>query len=215
MSLSPKTSAVVSCVCGSAFLRFARSTPRLHLECACCDCRQANEWSAWLASRPPPPPLSQLYYFDNDVLEATEELLELQMLRVGARSTRCVAKCCHSVVAVDHPAYKQNVVMVPGDSCRVEAASLPGAIGRVYETDWDEHHDGQLEPFIADRDAVAAMPAGSDCQRPWRTVFSLPLEGVRQGMSLQALHAKLGPVKVLNLQEARRFAADLTGPSPL
>ena len=51
-----------------------------------------------------------LKYFENDlVIEKGKEHMKWYRLRkeeVGGKSVRCVATCCYSTVAVDHPFYK-------------------------------------------------------------------------------------------------------------
>ena len=51
-----------------------------------------------------------LKYFENDlVIEKGKDHMKWYRLRkeeVGGKSVRCVATCCYSTVAVDHPFYK-------------------------------------------------------------------------------------------------------------
>ena len=53
------------------------------------------------------PLICKLTYLENDMdIERGMDKLVWYKLREGGRSTRAVAKCCHSTLAVDHPAYK-------------------------------------------------------------------------------------------------------------
>mmetsp|Transcript_18125 Transcript_18125/g.46368 ORF Transcript_18125/g.46368 Transcript_18125/m.46368 type:complete len:208 (-) Transcript_18125:147-770(-) len=195
------------CVCGKVSLRLLAPKPVLHLQCGCRDCRQAHEF---VASRGGPPikqpPLQELYYFVNDVApldESAANMVELQMLRHGGSSTRLVSKCCASIIAVDHPAYQGNVLMVPSDVCNLEAQKSD-ASGRIYMGDWDELHDGMPPPAPPGCTVYPAV-LPPDAPRPWRQIFATPLVAPRQGVSLQQVYAKLGSTKLLGLEEGARF----------
>jgi len=211
--------ASASCTCGVAALHFSTPRPRLHLQCACRDCRQANEWVALRGGRARPDPLSLLYYFENDLVQVQgKERLELQQLREGARSTRCVATCCHSILAVDHPAYSGNVVMVPANSCKLAVTSLPPALAQVYVSDWTADIDGPLPPLpppvvteLEDDVGDLALPPGVDPSKPWRAHFAQPPREPRLGVSLQDLFVQLGLPKIIGLEEGQRFGEALQG----
>lgn len=68
----------------------------------------ALQWCADPARGGPTPPMPPmlLHYFDNDISEVTgEDLLIAVKLRESGASTRIVATCCHTTLAVDHWAY--------------------------------------------------------------------------------------------------------------
>ena len=56
------------------------------------------------------PVICTLKYFENDlVVEAGADKIKWYKLRteeLGAKSTRAVASCCNSTIAVDHPFYE-------------------------------------------------------------------------------------------------------------
>ena len=58
----------LSCQCGDVKLEMGDASPRMRLQCGCCDCRQAMAW-AQLEGGPKVPsdrPLD-LWYFGNDI----------------------------------------------------------------------------------------------------------------------------------------------------
>jgi len=196
------------CACGAVALRFLRRAPVMHLECGCVDCRQAHEHVASLGGPPTPfPPLQKLFYFANAVeplpAEQTQRL-RLTKLRADGRSVRLEATCCHSILAVDHPAYQANVVMVPGDACTLDAPLVP-PLARIYMDDWDASADGPAPPLPDG--CVLPTPDGG---KPWRKVMSTPVEELlggspAKGERLQSLFEWLAPsLTVLGLAESAR-----------
>ena len=175
---------VARCTCGSVALRFLRRTPVMHLECGCVDCRQAHEVVASRGGPPTPhPPLQQLLYFANHVAPLSSEELEhvrLTKLRADGRSTRLETTCCHSILAVTHPAYQNNVVMVPSGACDLDAPAL-SPLARIY-MDWDEKADGPPPPL-----PEGCMLPSADGDKPWRAVMSTPVAQLLDGEAAAAL----------------------------
>ena len=200
--------AVARCACNSVALRFLRRAPVMHLECGCVDCRQAHEHASSLGGPPTPsPPLQQLFYFVNDVapLSDTElELVRLTKLREDGRSTRLETKCCHSILAVDHPAYQGNVVMVPSEACSLDAPEVP-PIARIYMNDWDPT-DGSPPPL-----PDGCVQPTTEGGKPWRDVMATPIADLLDGAPpkgepVQKLFERLSPgLSVLGLPEGARF----------
>jgi hypothetical protein len=153
--------------------------------------------------------MSPLYYFDNDLVRVDgQESMEVQQLRDGARSSRVVARCCHAVLAVDHPFYQGNVVMVPASACALSAAELPQPLARIFEDDWDADADGPLPAETPPPLDPASLPAEADpASPPWLMHLARPVEGLRQGRPLQELLSDLGPPRVLGLTEGDRFGS--------
>ena len=63
---------ILSCKCGQVKIEIGDPSPRMGIECGCCDCRQAMAW-AQLQGGPKVPsnrPLD-LWYFGNDISVAT------------------------------------------------------------------------------------------------------------------------------------------------
>eukprot|EP00927_Polykrikos_kofoidii_P055612 TRINITY_DN49829_c0_g1_i1.p1 TRINITY_DN49829_c0_g1~~TRINITY_DN49829_c0_g1_i1.p1 ORF type:complete len:228 (-),score=28.32 TRINITY_DN49829_c0_g1_i1:106-732(-) len=199
------------CLCGSVSLGFARRVPLMRLECACCDCRQANEFESTRGGPRSSSALSQLFYFANDVVPpASLKGLELTQLRDTARSTRLVTRCCRSTLAVDHAAYNERLVMVPADSCVLDADAADIApLARIYAQDWEEEHDGPLDaipsggwPTVGN----AGTPEEEAHKEAYRRVFreaQVPLP--RVGISVQELFRRVGLPTVLGLVERQRF----------
>jgi hypothetical protein len=69
---------------------------------------------------------------ENDItLVKGREHMQLFQLRQGGASTRLVATCCYSTMAVDHASYAGNVVMVPQDGCKLTVASKTRPSARI------------------------------------------------------------------------------------
>ena len=63
---------ILSCKCGQVKIEIGDPSPRMRIECGCCDCRQAMAW-AQVQGGPKVPsnrPLD-LWYFGNDISVAT------------------------------------------------------------------------------------------------------------------------------------------------
>ena len=63
---------ILSCKCGQVEIEIGDPSPRMRIECGCCDCRQALAW-AQLQGGPKVPsnrPLD-LWYFGNDISVAS------------------------------------------------------------------------------------------------------------------------------------------------
>lgn len=94
------------CICGKVSLRFLRPAPVLHVHCCCADCRQGREWIAREGGPPITRAVTLVDYFVNDLAPVDSDALELLFtvkLRETGRTVRLVTRCCHSVVAIDHP----------------------------------------------------------------------------------------------------------------
>ena len=128
----------------------------------------------------PHPPLQQLFYFANAVEPLPSKELEhvrLTKLRADGNSTRLETTCCHSILAVDHPAYQGNVVMVPSGACDLDAPSL-SPLARIYMHDWDEKADGPPPPL-----PEGCVQPAADGGKPWRKIMSTPLSQLLDGAS--------------------------------
>lgn len=209
------------CKCGNVTLAF-RKPALFGLECGCWDCRQAREFEATRGGPHTASPFSRLYYyFENDVLPPHQDQwseLELTQLRENCRSTRLVTTCCRSTLAVDHPGYLGNVVMVPVDCCELDGGpelELPTA--RIYMQDWPFDTEGPPPP-------TAGWPTfGAESTEEekelYRAKFKINVDMSRVGMSLQDLFAALGETRILGLPEGRRYHpssdSPLSGPVAL
>lgn len=198
----------VLCICGQVGLTF-HGTPLLALDCACCDCRQAREFEATLGGPPSKSALGRAVYLPNDVSTVSElditTSFHLSHLRKEARSTRLVSSCCHSTLAVDHPAYGGKLVMVPRDSCNLQAKEI-APLARIYLKDWpDDEPLPPLEPPTLPT-IRGDEPDLAERAEVYRTVFHSAKEPApRQGLSIQELFSALGPPSVLGLTKMERF----------
>jgi hypothetical protein len=191
---------IVSCICGKASITFSSSQLRSRLLCCCVDCRQAAAHAASIGGPIVPRGPQDLIYFPNAVTDVKgSELLMLQKLRPDGRSTRVVAQCCHSILAVDHPNYQGNVVMVPLSTCKVQhpMPMLPPQ-RLIYTGDWPESY-GPVPAF-------ESPPLGE----PYATeANSTPVSGrdmVEDSKRLQESTAWSGKTLViLGLIEGQRF----------
>lgn len=200
--------ATVRCVCGKVSLTFTSLEPLVRLECGCRDCRQAREFEATRGGPKSHSPLSTLAYFPNDItldqsIEDVSEIIEVVTLREGGRSSRLVARCCRSTIAVDHPGYGGKLVMVPEESCILIAAKI-SPLARIYMGDWDHERDGDPPP-TGDWPTLGAGATDAD-KEVYRYKFreaavALP----REGVSLQEVVAALKPTACLGLTEGQRF----------
>ena len=208
-ALNPAKHASAACLCGKVSIGFVHRMPLVHLECACQDCRQAREYEATLSGPPSSSPLSQLFYFSNDVILSDtlasnpSGFLESTQLRDGGRSTRLVARCCRSTLAVDHPAYGGNIVMVPGDSCNLDADSGLGPLARIYMGDWDLSQDGEAPPCTYPSFGPGAPEEAKEIYR--KEFRNAAVKLPRVGESAQALFEACGPPKIHGLPAGKRF----------
>jgi hypothetical protein len=191
--------AVASCCCGRTSISFGNATPRKSVECCCCDCRLALDWCHARGGPATPAGPIRLYYLDNDVVDVCgEENMKLyQLRRSAAGSTRCVACCCYSTLAVDHPAYCGNCVMImPG--CNLAAEPI-AATARIQTKWWGVGGlRSPLPPFTQGPSTPSNMPwwPVPIFMRCFRSTVRSP-----QGVSLQQLFSRLGEPVVLGVEQ--------------
>ena len=204
--------ATAACVCGRVQLKFHHACC-FRLECGCVDCRQAAEFAAHRGG-PTCAPISPLAYFTNDVTLAAEDpsLVKLERLRSkDCRSTRLVTKCCHSTLAVDHPAYARKLVMVPAQSCVLSGDGVGvQPLARIYMKDYDETADG---PPPTPTPPTLPVIRGDEPDFPTRAMvyrqafMAAQVVVPRVGTSLQQICADIGEPAVLGLEEGTRYYA--------
>lgn len=125
------------CLCGQARLRLLQPQPVLHVHCCCRDCRQARDWFAGLGGPPVTHDPAMVYYFANDLAPPDpDSLAQLYAvkLRVTGRTTRVPTRCCHAVLALDHPYYDRNVICVHASSCDLRAPPI-APLCRIFSRD--------------------------------------------------------------------------------
>ena len=125
-------------------------------ECVCIDCYQHLTW-ANLKGGPEFPTIIPLSYWDNDVqIDRGEDDLMVVMLRESGRSRRLVAKCCYSMLIIDHPSNKQFSFLLFENACKIpwvnqtDPPSVTGLFAdRIFMSDWDDLR-GELLEFKGD-----------------------------------------------------------------
>ena len=188
------------CTCGRVKLQFLRPVPVLHVHCCCRSCRQGREWVAANGGPPVKQGATLVYYFQNDLAQLAPNALSLLFtvkLRENGRTTRLITKCCHSVLAIDHPFYEENVVCVHGDVCALVAPPIK-PLCRIYSTDWDTKYDGELP-------SVTASLEDSEAMRKQFAGFIKSSVMSPQGIKLQDILAQLPPSICLELKEDARL----------
>ena len=137
-----------------------------------------------------------VYYFENDLAELKPHVLPLLFtikLRQDGRTTRVITKCCHSAIALDHPFYDENVVCVHSNTCNLVAPPIQ-PLRRLYSTDWDVAHDGEMPP------ATAALEDSDAMREKFASIIKRPVTG-QNGIKLQEVLAQLPPPVILGLAE--------------
>lgn len=147
--------ASLRCRCGSVKVTFPRKAPVHKWECCCVDCFEKNLWSCRAGGVAPPPgrekhgigkPLD-LCYYPSRMLVQGKERLAFNVLRDGAASTNMVAKCCQTLLCVDHPFYSGNVVLTFPEFLPIEQEPLPQTRMRVHIKDWPADAYSELPPL--------------------------------------------------------------------
>jgi hypothetical protein len=188
------------CTCGKARLQFLRPVPVLHVHCCCISCRQGRDWVASQGGPPVKQGATLVYYFENDLAPLEPNVLSLlhaAKLRESGRTTRLITKCCHSVLALDHPYYEENVVCVHADVCDLVAPRIE-PLCRIYSTDWDGARDGDMPS------ATAALEDSEGMRRLFAGCIKRPVTR-REGIKLQEILAQLPPPTSLGLAEDVRL----------
>jgi hypothetical protein len=165
----------------------------------------ANDLSSSTASAPAAvPPAQRAVYFENAIVH-TEGNLQPTLLRDGGRSTFLVATCCHSVVAISHPAYAGKVFMVIEAAARIKG-TVPEPLARIYIKDHKVEDRGALPPV----ECPSFRSDDSDLDQArnvYRPVFAQPITVWAPFTDTNGLHtleqliSRLPPTKVLGLQE--------------
>jgi hypothetical protein len=137
-----------------------------------------------------------VYYFENDLApldsEALSSLFSVKLRETG-RTTRLITKCCHSILAIDHPYYEENVACVHADACELVAPHID-PLSRIFTNGWDEAYDGEMPSTTASLEDSEAM---------WEKFAGIVKRPVREakGIKLQDILAQLPPPTILGLAE--------------
>jgi len=188
------------CICGKVKLQFLRPLPVLHVHCCCGDCRQGREWVASEGGPSMKQAVTLIYYFENDLApldsEALSSLFSVK-LREAGRTTRLITKCCHSILAIDHPYYEENVACVHSDACELVAPHID-PLSRIFTDGWDAAYDGEMPSTTASLEDSKAM---------WEKFAGIVKRPVREakGIKLQDILAQLPPPTILGLAEKTRL----------
>jgi len=138
----------ISCQCGQVELPDL-SPPTLRIECSCRDCRfkvlncEERKWGTG-CNGPRLPTRVKTYhrglhltYFkthgiSNSVIDKLTDSCIFSKIRPNAASTNMIAKCCGTIMVIDHWYYDQRVFMVIDDVARFSTQLPPP----VYINDW-------------------------------------------------------------------------------
>jgi len=234
----------ISCLCGKSALHLVRRDIRWSFKCACFDCLQKAEWCAYASQKSTHPwkvqIVPQLLYYENNLskVEGEENLRAYQLRKTpegGHSSQFIVAKCCHSLLAIDHPGYKQNVFMTIPDGNIIDADKMDPPMwislcDRQKGNAADDHlavkefEESGLTNFNTSE--VKELSMSLILPWNWWKLFTLvykighfvstiskawgPIDPVYKDAgsdTIQKLLGRLG-VKVLNLEEGKRFSID-------
>ena len=128
----------ITCHCGRTGLTLQNGTSLLKFQCGCEDCRQALQF-AHSKGGIKPKPLPVLCYMVSDIVDVHGlSSMRSYKLRKSGVSRRICCTHCYSTLAVDHPAYNDNVFLMFPEHCETNcdvSASLSAYIGMA---DYDE-----------------------------------------------------------------------------
>jgi hypothetical protein len=192
-----------SCKCGQVNVSFNVDQGRTRVNCCCCDCYQKHEWAAANGG----PDLHEGHvnkekamwgeHWPARMTVTGKENLTFNRLHQSAVSVNCVAKCCHTLLFVDHPAYQGNVVLLFPEMIQMKNSKhFEKAFINTWTKDWHEDHIHKLDS------SLPCCHMGEDGQftgtGEWGEVmqdmmgrFALPAEG-QGGQSVADLLAECG-----------------------
>ena len=128
----------ISCKCSKCSITVSDGRIVQHFLCACEDCRQALQW-CHIKGGGKPDPIPDLYYVSADIITSHgNENMGAFKLRDNGRSTRLYCKSCYSLIAVDHPSYKSNVLLFFPKHCRAECDSSFPPTAYIFMNDYSE-----------------------------------------------------------------------------
>lgn len=200
----------VSCRCGSVKLTLLERRPRLVIECACCDCCQKVDWSrASGGAFQAEPRVPTLVYFGNAIMGSEgAERLQLNMLRDNGTSQFVSSTCCSSILAVEHPFYEGNLIMVLADACNVRTESTLVPVARNQVKDWERYRSREAFPpwtgpanamlYRDERDDPEALPrfrARYDKSPPEQVPGAEPLRALLSRVGISSTPVVLGLVE--------------------
>lgn len=117
----------VSCCCGQVVVEFPEAMPRYRVACCCRDCQQKVSWAAARGGPAVPSqvlaqdrPLDCLYFCNLFRVVRGIEHISFNRLREGTPTTNCIAGCCHTILFIDNPFYKNKCLLVQADVARVQ-----------------------------------------------------------------------------------------------
>jgi len=120
----------------------------MRLECGCCDCRQALQWAEVEGGPKSPLIVDACYFLNRFTFLKGKELTKWYKLRESGSSVRCVATCCKSTLMVHHPFYREKVVMVMADGCKLNLPDMSmEPVSRVQMKDVPTDKISLVKPF--------------------------------------------------------------------
>lgn len=191
-----------SCDCGRVNVLFVDHQSRTRVNCCCCDCYQKN---AWAASNGGPKLLDAHVnkekplwgeHWNARMTVTGKENLAFCRLHTKAVSVNCVAKCCSTLLFVDHPAYQGNSVLIFPEMVKLKNSKHEEkALLNTWIKDWPDENalklDKSLPAAYMDKDGNFTGEGNWDeaMQELFRR-FSIPAEG--EGQNFADLLAECG-----------------------
>jgi len=204
--------ATLACRCGQVKLGWQRASKRVQAQCCCVDCYQKIDD---LASKGGPPmhdkyvkkqvPISAFYVDNRFSVIQGQDQIRFSKLRAAAESTNMYASCCNTLLLVDCPPYKGNVVYVlDSGSMQIGFEDRPIDI-RWWVKDWDQEALAKLPPEPSMWMWQRCVPVGnfSALMKVMSEFGQVVPEGM-EGTTFQSLLKDAGgeaAIEVLNLTE--------------
>ena len=209
--------ASVCCFCGETEINFVQSTIRYVIQCGCCDCFQKVDWaiseakkSKTLHGRKEGNFMTTNLILETDIESIKgEENLKIFKLRETGKSLFCVATCCHSVLLLNSPSYKGNIVGVIEEACIQKGfKNYQKPCIRLMIKDWDKRKGNSIEFETQNLTNETAVHFGDerDTKESLKKAFSKfdvsESKFEKKGkLSVQDIFDKYGPSIDLNLKE--------------
>lgn len=178
----------------------------MHLLCGCEDCRQALQWG-FLKGGEKPDPLPKAYYMRSDIIEVKgRDKMLVVMLREDGLSRRVYCKNCYSLIGIDHPDYKDNVLLIfPGhciNNCDLTTPLSCMLFMQDYSEDVGPIPDDKVPVFQSLRfpQELDRLMSIESAAITWREATEPP-----DGITFAALIESLGPPLVLNLERGKNL----------
>ena len=198
----------ISCKCSKCRITVSNGRAVQHFLCACEDCRQALQW-CHIKGGDKPDPIPDLYYVSADIITSHgKENMGTFKLRDNGRSTRLYCKNCYSLIAVDHPSYKSNILLFFPKHCKSGCDLSFPPTAYIFMDDYSE----DIGPF-----PTQDIPLFHSFKYEQERKRLATLQGVKTfreprgeivGTTFSTFLETLGPATILNLEKGKNLLAD-------